>query len=137
MAEAAAAPATANPVFIKLRRDGVQSGMFIDPELLYPQIQQHSMAFANLILRSSAESPHFGASMPRFVALWSRFGAGPQGSDSKPMRSGAASGGPATLKPARLFDMTGKITSAVPPLLWRKQPPVISPVISNTSAVSP
>ena len=105
MAEAAAAPATANPVFIKLRRDGVQSGMFIDPELPNPQIHKHITPFANRILRSSAESPRFGVQLPRFVALGSRFGAKvpeAMGARSARVEPGSAKSGAASTAPAAL-----------------------------------
>jgi len=74
MTEAAAAPATANPVFIKLRRDGVHSGMFIDPALPNPQIEQHSIELGNLILSICADSSQFSALTYRFIANGSRFG---------------------------------------------------------------
>ena len=68
MTEAAAAPATANPVFIKLRRDGVHSGMFIDPELPSPQLQQHIIELGNHRLRTYPDSLQFSARMHRFIA---------------------------------------------------------------------
>ena len=47
MTDAAAAPATAHPVLIKLRRDGVQFVMTIYPDLPSPQTQQHITLMAN------------------------------------------------------------------------------------------